>query len=81
MPPRFGVSSPGCCTFRNRVSWLSTNVGPVTLKRIFWYPYGEATGDALRAVTELVSAPVIGDKLRAARRLVGSARKAFKEKL
>ena len=59
---------------------VGTN-GPVTLKRIFWYSYGEATGDALRAVTELVSAPVIGDKLRAARRLVGSARKAFKEKL
>ena len=59
---------------------VGTN-GPVTMKRIFWYPYGEATSTALRAVTELASAPAMGDRLRAARRLAGSARRAFKEKL
>ncbi|MGH2749310.1 MAG: aldehyde dehydrogenase family protein [Actinomycetota bacterium] len=55
--------------------------GPIEHKRLFWYPYGEATTDSLRAVTELFSAPSAGTKLRAARRLAGSIGKAMKEKL
>jgi len=51
------------------------------LKRLFWYPYGEATTDALRAVTETLSAPSMSDKLASARRLAGSVSKALKEKL
>jgi acyl-CoA reductase-like NAD-dependent aldehyde dehydrogenase len=59
---------------------VGTN-GPVRLKRLFWYPYGEATTDALRAVTETLSAPSMSGKLAAARRFAGSLGKAFKEKL
>jgi acyl-CoA reductase-like NAD-dependent aldehyde dehydrogenase len=59
---------------------VGTN-GPMRLKRLFWYPYGEATTEALRAVTETLSAPSMSGKLASARRLAGSVSKALKEKL
>jgi acyl-CoA reductase-like NAD-dependent aldehyde dehydrogenase len=59
---------------------VGTN-GPVRLKRLFWYPYGEATTETLRAVTETLAAPSISEKLAAARRFAGNVGKAFKEKL
>ena len=59
---------------------VGTN-GPVRLKRLFWYPYGEATSDVLRAVTEALSAPSMTDKLGAARRFAGSVGRAMREKL
>jgi hypothetical protein len=59
---------------------VGTN-GPVRLKRLFWYPYGEATTEALRAVTETFAAPSASGKLAAARRFAGNVGKAFKEKL
>ena len=59
---------------------IGTN-GPLTLKRLFWYPYGKATTETLRAATETLSAPSLSDKLASARRFAGNVRKAFKEKL
>ena len=59
---------------------VGTN-GPVRLKRFFWYPYGEATDDVLRSVTEVLSAPSMTDKLGAARRFAGSVGRAMREKL
>ncbi|CAN5722477.1 aldehyde dehydrogenase family protein [soil metagenome] len=59
---------------------VGTN-GPVRLKRLFWYPYGEATSDVLRSVTEVLSAPAMTGKLDAARHFAGSVGRAMKEKL
>jgi acyl-CoA reductase-like NAD-dependent aldehyde dehydrogenase len=58
---------------------VGTN-GPVRLKRLFWYPYGEATNEALRAVTETLSAPSMSGKVAAARLFAGKVGKAMKEK-
>jgi acyl-CoA reductase-like NAD-dependent aldehyde dehydrogenase len=59
---------------------VGTN-GPVVFKRPFWYPYGEATSESLRSVTEAFSAPSLGAKLSAVRRFAGALGRTMREKL
>ena len=51
------------------------------MKRIFWYPYDDATTTALRSVAELYSAPGLARKLRAVGPVLRSARRAIRDKL
>ena len=51
------------------------------MKRLFWYPYDEATTRTFRAVAELYSAPGARRKLEALGSVLRSAGKAIKGKL
>lgn len=59
---------------------VASNLFPKT-KRMFWYPYGDATEVALRSLTEAVAARSAGAKLMAAKRFAGTYALAIKEKL
>ncbi|MGH2702636.1 MAG: hypothetical protein ACRDJ2_12790, partial [Actinomycetota bacterium] len=59
---------------------IAANLLPHT-KRIFWYPYGDATELALRSFTETLAAGSGAAKLAAARRFAGSLVGALREKL
>ena len=59
---------------------IATNLLPHT-KRIYWYPYGDATELALRSFTETLAAGSGAAKLAAARRFAGSFVRALREKL
>ena len=51
------------------------------LPKLWWYPYDAATTKALRAATELMSAPGVGPKAKAMKDLLASAGTALKNKL
>jgi acyl-CoA reductase-like NAD-dependent aldehyde dehydrogenase len=51
------------------------------MKRLWWYPYDEATNATLRAATRLLSAPTWPEKVTELRSLLGSAGRALKSKL
>jgi acyl-CoA reductase-like NAD-dependent aldehyde dehydrogenase/sulfur carrier protein ThiS len=51
------------------------------MKRLWWYPYDEATTGALRAVTELVAAPNVSRKTRALATAASKVGRAIKGKL
>ncbi len=59
---------------------VGTNAAP-KLKRLFWYPYGEATGTAMRSLTELLSAPTVSGKVGAFKSAAANLTKAIKEKI
>jgi acyl-CoA reductase-like NAD-dependent aldehyde dehydrogenase len=50
-------------------------------KRLWWYPYDEASTTALRAVAETIAAPGLRKKAEAAGRLLVNARKALGNKI
>ena len=51
------------------------------MKRLFWYPYDEATNATFRSIAELYSAPTWGQKLRALKSVTRTVGKALKAKL
>jgi succinate-semialdehyde dehydrogenase/glutarate-semialdehyde dehydrogenase len=51
------------------------------MKRIFWYPYDDATTAALRNASELYSAPGLARKLKALGSTLRTAGRALKSKL
>jgi delta 1-pyrroline-5-carboxylate dehydrogenase len=59
---------------------ISRNTMPA-MKRLWWYPYDEATSASFRGLAELLSAPGVGKKLSALRAVAGSAASAMKNKL
>ncbi|MGH2702426.1 MAG: aldehyde dehydrogenase family protein [Actinomycetota bacterium] len=59
---------------------VGTNAAP-KLKRFFWYPYGEATGTAMRSLIGLLSAPTVGGKVGAFKSAAANLTKALKEKI
>ena len=58
---------------------IARNVGG--LPKLWWYPYDDATNKALRAATELLSAPGVAPKAKAVKDLLTSAGTALKNKL
>jgi acyl-CoA reductase-like NAD-dependent aldehyde dehydrogenase len=59
---------------------VSKNTMP-RMKRLWWYPYDEATTSSLRAVAGLYGAPTLGEKLEALKSLAKNAGAALKGKL
>ena len=59
---------------------VAQNILP-RMKRLWWYPYDEATTRSIRAVAEILSAPTWRQKGSAARTLAGSALHALKNKI
>ena len=51
------------------------------LKRLWWYPYDEATTAALRAFAEMLSAPTLSEKGAAARTLVVNVARSIRSKI
>jgi acyl-CoA reductase-like NAD-dependent aldehyde dehydrogenase len=51
------------------------------MKKIWWYPYDEASTGVLRGTADLLGAPGLGAKARALGQIAGKARAAFKGKL
>ena len=51
------------------------------MKKLWWYPYDADTTTALRSFSEMLAAPTVGDKARAAGRLVPHAINALRNKL
>jgi succinate-semialdehyde dehydrogenase/glutarate-semialdehyde dehydrogenase len=51
------------------------------MKRLWWYPYDDATMETLRGATTLVSAPKLKEKLKGVPAIARNARRAFKGKL
>jgi hypothetical protein len=51
------------------------------LKRLWWYPYDEATTSALRGVADLLSAPRWNERRDALRRIARSALIAIRAKI
>jgi acyl-CoA reductase-like NAD-dependent aldehyde dehydrogenase len=86
--PWGGIGESGYGRLNGRLG-LHEFVYPVTIgrnaiprmKRLWWYPYDEATEDAFRHSIGALSAPAIGDKLRHVPDLVKSARRALRAKL
>ena len=59
---------------------VARNLTP-RLKRLWWYPYDEATVEALHSIATLVSAPSFLGKLRGLRQLLGNIPRALKAKI
>src|SRR5438093_11250869 len=59
---------------------VATNMVP-RLKRLWWYPYDEATNAALRAFAEMLSAPTLSEKGAAARTLVVNVARSIRSKI
>ena len=51
------------------------------MKRLFWYPYDEATNATFRGLAELYSAPGARNKMRALGKVLKSAGKSIKNKV
>ncbi len=51
------------------------------LKKLWWYPYDQATEDTLRGVAAVLGAPGIGNKAKAIGGMLGNIKKAVKAKL
>jgi acyl-CoA reductase-like NAD-dependent aldehyde dehydrogenase len=51
------------------------------MKRLFWYPYDEATTEAFRGLAGVYAAPTMGQKLKALRTVARNGIKAIKQKL
>lgn len=51
------------------------------MKKLWWYPYGDATTKTLRAFTELLAAPKMSDKAAALKSAFKSVGEAMREKL
>lgn len=59
---------------------ITNNMTP-RMKRLWWYPYDDATTSTLRAVTEVFSAPTAGLKMKAGRSALKGAGRAIRSKL
>ena len=59
---------------------VATNMVP-RLKRLWWYPYDEATNAALRAFAVMLSAPTLSEKGAAARTLVVNVARSIRSKI
>jgi hypothetical protein len=59
---------------------VSVNMLP-RLKRVWWYPYDEATDATLRAFAEVLSAPTFGRRAAATRTLASNAVRALRSKI
>ena len=51
------------------------------MKRLWWFPYDEATTTTLREATALLAAPGVGPKAAAARSLLGAVGRSIRSKL
>ena len=51
------------------------------MKRVWWYPYDEATNATLRAAAEALSAPTLKEKAAAARTLFANVGRSIKNKI
>ncbi|MGH2746996.1 MAG: aldehyde dehydrogenase family protein [Actinomycetota bacterium] len=59
---------------------VATSLTP-KMKRLWWYPYDEASTATLRGLSELLSAPKLPAKVDALKRVLANAPKALKNKL
>lgn len=59
---------------------VATNLNP-KMKRLWWYPYDEASEATIAAFAKVLAAPKLSDKLAGIRALTKNARKAIKGKL
>ncbi len=59
---------------------VTNNMMP-KMKRLWWYPYDEASGATLRGMAELLSAPSLGGKFQAAKKIASAVGPAVKRKL
>jgi succinate-semialdehyde dehydrogenase/glutarate-semialdehyde dehydrogenase len=59
---------------------VATNVVP-RLKRLWWYPYDQATTQSLRALAEALSAPKTTQRLRAVMSLAANAGRSLRGKI
>jgi acyl-CoA reductase-like NAD-dependent aldehyde dehydrogenase len=59
---------------------VGTNTVP-RMKRPWWYPYDRATNDTLRAAAEVLSAPTLGQKIAATKKLLGNVGRSIKGKI
>jgi len=59
---------------------VAENILP-RVKRLWWYPYDDATVRTLRAVTDVIAAPTWGEKVAAARVAARSALSALRSKI
>lgn len=59
---------------------VSTSIVP-GMKKLWWYPYGDATTATLRSFTELLSARTVSQRATALKSLVSNVGRALKEKL
>ncbi len=55
--------------------------GPLRMKRLYWYPYGDASSDSMRSLIEMLSAPSRTTRLGAMTRVATGIGKAIREKL
>lgn len=51
------------------------------MKRLWWYPYDDASENSLRGISEFLTAPKLSQKVDGAKRLAGNIRTAFRAKL
>ena len=51
------------------------------MKKVWWYPYDDATTETLRAFTDAIAAPTLAEKAKAVRIVAGSFTRAVKNKL
>jgi acyl-CoA reductase-like NAD-dependent aldehyde dehydrogenase len=60
---------------------VSHNIGAPRMKRLWWYPYDEASNQSLRGVSEALTAPTLEAKLEGAKKLFANVAPALRSKL
>lgn len=60
---------------------VATSLLPGKMKRMWWFPYDEASEQVLRGMAEFLTAPAWSDKLAGAKSLVANARDSLRAKL